>query len=586
MFTQKFSFYSLALFTIVVLVCLSAPRAVAAQTEFAIASEDCAFTPSTENTHNVTCEVWLSSRNLVSEVLLSSHSPVSLISFSAIDGGTSIAFATSLSSLSDNQVNALKQALKVQFASIADTSTGLYQIGNSLEVLSPLGGSSDMASRGIDVITNTLAQDKSEPLFQLFKVMQSQSSQRKLIVLMSDQIELDANRFNEWVENHPDSVRLVFVQLAVSEFLSNQFSTITHLAAQTGGYDVLASESEWLSTIASAVDMAGRSLTFSFDIGETCGSHAIDVTINAEDTEYLGLLDVDLGDCPVVEPPIQPTDIAEPVTEDELDIPAGESNSEADAEPQNNDTVDLSNEQPEVPEQDANDESAQVLEQDVDVTEADAESPLITEQSDTSDVQEESETNEDVADTSSNEGGEQENNQQDSSEQESTQEENNPQVPSDDAVEASEPEVSNGVVVYIAIGGLVALVVLIVLITRRKKEGAPSSGNEAPTNTTGVVLPKALLLVKDIDVLEQPITGELTFIGRLDTNNIVLQNDTVSSKHCVIKVVNGQLVIVDLSSTNGTRVNGKQVDEAVLSNGDIVDLGEVEINVVIGGENA
>lgn len=67
--------------------------------------------------------------------------------------------------------------------------------------------------------------------------------------------------------------------------------------------------------------------------------------------------------------------------------------------------------------------------------------------------------------------------------------------------------------------------------------------------------------------------GALT-LGRDPTSHIPLDDDGVSRNH--VKVMNypdGPPTVVDLESTNGTFVNGKQVDVARLSEGDRLQLG-------------
>ncbi len=62
-------------------------------------------------------------------------------------------------------------------------------------------------------------------------------------------------------------------------------------------------------------------------------------------------------------------------------------------------------------------------------------------------------------------------------------------------------------------------------------------------------------------------------IGRSSDLDMVLVEDMVSRKHAKISTTNGQIIIMDLGSTNGTFVNGKQIDVARLSEGDRLQLG-------------
>ena len=68
--------------------------------------------------------------------------------------------------------------------------------------------------------------------------------------------------------------------------------------------------------------------------------------------------------------------------------------------------------------------------------------------------------------------------------------------------------------------------------------------------------------------LELPIT-----IGREDGNVIRLADDRVSRFHVKIQEYQGQLVLMDLDSTNGTRVNGETVQLRLLRPGDRISVG-------------
>ncbi len=58
----------------------------------------------------------------------------------------------------------------------------------------------------------------------------------------------------------------------------------------------------------------------------------------------------------------------------------------------------------------------------------------------------------------------------------------------------------------------------------------------------------------------------------------------VSRLHAAIKVINQKVVIVDLGSSNGTRVNGQKIVPNIdypLNNGDIMALGKLRIQVLL-----
>jgi len=77
----------------------------------------------------------------------------------------------------------------------------------------------------------------------------------------------------------------------------------------------------------------------------------------------------------------------------------------------------------------------------------------------------------------------------------------------------------------------------------------------------------------------QPATdwrmGPETTIGRvLGQNTISVEDETASASHVRIRRENGQYVLYDLGSTNGTFVNGQRVDRQILMDEDVIVVGE------------
>jgi hypothetical protein len=75
------------------------------------------------------------------------------------------------------------------------------------------------------------------------------------------------------------------------------------------------------------------------------------------------------------------------------------------------------------------------------------------------------------------------------------------------------------------------------------------------------------------------ITQNETTIGRHDSNDIPISEQTVTGKHAKIVFENGILTLVDLGSTNGTFVNGVRIRSQELKSGDRFRLGNVEMTL-------
>ena len=73
-----------------------------------------------------------------------------------------------------------------------------------------------------------------------------------------------------------------------------------------------------------------------------------------------------------------------------------------------------------------------------------------------------------------------------------------------------------------------------------------------------------------------------TSAGRGADSDIYLEDVTVSRSHAAFKVDGEGLTVTDLSSTNGTYVNGRRHETAALAPGDELMLGKFHLVVVVG----
>jgi pSer/pThr/pTyr-binding forkhead associated (FHA) protein len=74
--------------------------------------------------------------------------------------------------------------------------------------------------------------------------------------------------------------------------------------------------------------------------------------------------------------------------------------------------------------------------------------------------------------------------------------------------------------------------------------------------------------------------GAVKTLGRAAQSDFILDAALVSRVHCrLMATMLGELHVEDLSSTNGTFVNDRRIDKAVLSTGDRLRIGRVELAV-------
>jgi hypothetical protein len=77
---------------------------------------------------------------------------------------------------------------------------------------------------------------------------------------------------------------------------------------------------------------------------------------------------------------------------------------------------------------------------------------------------------------------------------------------------------------------------------------------------------------RPFDNIPTPVT-----IGREEGNSVQLNDERISRYHLKIQDSEGQFVLTDLESTNGTRVNGEAVQLWLLRYGDVIHVGRTTL---------
>jgi hypothetical protein len=144
--------------------------------------------------------------------------------------------------------------------------------------------------------------------------------------------------------------------------------------------------------------------------------------------------------------------------------------------------------------------------------------------------------------------------------------------------------------IYAAVIGAIAvlgLVLLVFALKRPKRELLCKSCKR-------VVLPAWHLckfcgtpvreLRAELEFVSGPLVGqivnldrEVTTIGSVAGNTVLLADTGVSRKHVGIKKIGGGFELADLGSSNGVYVNGEKVARRRLEVGDVIRVGTTEI---------
>ena len=78
------------------------------------------------------------------------------------------------------------------------------------------------------------------------------------------------------------------------------------------------------------------------------------------------------------------------------------------------------------------------------------------------------------------------------------------------------------------------------------------------------------------------LTKDITLVGREVACDITLDHKSVSKMHCVLVRTEGLVLIRDLGSTNGTRVNGQRIRRAALLPKDKLSIANFKYTVEFG----
>src|SRR5258707_11702158 len=82
------------------------------------------------------------------------------------------------------------------------------------------------------------------------------------------------------------------------------------------------------------------------------------------------------------------------------------------------------------------------------------------------------------------------------------------------------------------------------------------------------------------------IVKDLIVLGRKEDCDLRLEHKSVSKLHCVIVKTDGLLMLRDLGSTNGTRVNGTRVRRAALFPNDQLTIAHFKFPVFLRPDQA
>lgn len=379
--------------------------------------------------------------------------------------------------------------------------------------------------------------DPLADLHQVIEILGGNPSERKAVYWLTFSLRLSPDQISDIGRAAEDQrVRLVVLHLVRSELEINSFPGLRALGDTPNGFYQFRKPDRWAESIPELGVHAGNGARITFAAGDLCGS--VPVSFGAAlDGESVAQSEE------IAFPPCfgeQPTDgevtvEGEPAVEDESQ-PESESQRETDPPPETD--------------AEANESAGEAAEPTgapitggEEVIESGEELPAESAE----------ETAEEGPDTAG--------------------------VP-EPVIDHSEPaaaEEDQGLqVALLGLLGVLIVVVIAVLLLRGRKAG---NRVESPTQEAHGYLD----FVAEGEHQRVPVDKHSVSIGRSEDSDVVLSDDTVSASHAAVKLErSGNVLLVDLNSSNGTYVNGEEIEQRVLASGDRLQFGDFQVTYTKG----
>jgi hypothetical protein len=78
------------------------------------------------------------------------------------------------------------------------------------------------------------------------------------------------------------------------------------------------------------------------------------------------------------------------------------------------------------------------------------------------------------------------------------------------------------------------------------------------------------------------LTKPLTLVGRQEDCDLALDHKTISKHHCILMQTDGAVLLRDLGSTNGCRINGQKMKSGAILPNDVFSIAVFDFRLFIG----
>src|SRR4051812_31150023 len=114
---------------------------------------------------------------------------------------------------------------------------------------------------------------------------------------------------------------------------------------------------------------------------------------------------------------------------------------------------------------------------------------------------------------------------------------------------------------------------------------APAGARDTGRAPPGFLLDGCLMKAELVPMNGEPpipITRDVTIVGRKASCDVQIHHPGLSKLHCVLVRTDGLLMVRDLASTNGTKLNGQRVRWAAMCPNDRLSLGGYKVRLYLG----
>jgi len=78
------------------------------------------------------------------------------------------------------------------------------------------------------------------------------------------------------------------------------------------------------------------------------------------------------------------------------------------------------------------------------------------------------------------------------------------------------------------------------------------------------------------------LTRPLTLVGRQEDCDLALEHKTISKHHCILMKSDGAVLLRDLGSTNGCRINGQKTKAGAMLPNDVLSIAVFDFRLFLG----